>query len=112
MTKAPSSMPRLSPVATRVASSGLLKATSRMKPKYAAIIAIVSEMATRHRAAETASRVEWEGIETPSSQRPTPKPVFGTGTLDAGSWQLGDSYFFSTSSLLLLGGLAVIDRNH
>ena len=39
-----------------VPSSGLLKATRRMNPKYTTIIAMVSAIATRHRAAASASR--------------------------------------------------------
>src|SRR5687768_1295756 len=96
MTRAPSSMPRLRPVATRVPSSGLLKATSRMNPKYETIIAMVSEMAMRHRAADTASSVEWEGMKNPKPQNPNPKPQRYGWVLGFGIWDLG---FLVTSRL-------------
>ena len=56
MTRAPNSIPRLSPSTTCMPSSGLSNATRRMNPKYTTIIAIVSAIATRHRAAARASK--------------------------------------------------------
>src|SRR4030095_5282764 len=70
MTSAPSSMPRLNPGATIAPNSGLLKATRRTKPKYTTIMAMVSEMAMRHLAAETASSEEGEDIRASSSCDP------------------------------------------
>src|SRR5688500_19756373 len=89
MTSAPRSMPRLRPRATTRPSSGLLKATRRMNPKYATIMAMVSEMAMRHRAAETASREVCEGV-CDTRELPRANSHFPNSGLGVGSWRLGD----------------------
>src|SRR5262245_19520773 len=97
-------MPRLNPSVSSVPRSGLLKATRRMKPKYTTIIAMVSEMATRHRAADTASSEEFVGIRgaripeeppipTPENSKATPRPDTGQGV--ALSELKNDDFYFS-----------------